>query len=223
MHRGAPAQGARAARAGVLPDMARWKPGDLILFRAEGVAGAVIERVQRVRWGDDGRWSHVAMYVGRGMAVEAVLGRPPRMVGVKRRSLATYSPPREMLRLHDSGLDDAARALLVRTVRQISGTYAIPRLIAAGVWGVLPSSLRPSREAHDRVARYREGVGPVRSYICSDVIEAAYSEAFEESAAPDATEGVVPPAAFAASPRFTRHAVTLCRIADDRVGPSALR
>lgn len=207
-----PIKGLRAEREGLLPDMAGWHKGDLLLFRAEGPTGALIERVQRAKWGDDGRWSHVAMYVGEGMAVEAILGKPPRMIGVKERSLASYSPHREMLRLHDRELDEAARELLVRTVKKISGTYSIPRLIAAGFWGVIPASLRPERDAHERVERYRGGVRAVRAYICSDVIEAAYSETIEESAAPSATEGIVPPAAFAASPRFDRHAVTLCRL-----------
>lgn len=114
---------------GLLPDMRDWVPGDVVLFASHDKFNGVIELVQRRAWKDAARWTHAALYVGNGCVVESLFSLMPGASGVQRRPISVYPPQREMVRLFDPKLKDAARRQLVEHVEAITAGYDVMRAL----------------------------------------------------------------------------------------------
>lgn len=193
-----------AVVAGILPDMAGWHDGDVLLFRnaTQNAMGTLITASMTRRYGAAAaRWTHAAIYAGEGMIIQAVASNPRVVQEV---AISRYVPSRVIARRAIPILTDAERREIVAAARATIGrNYNYMRAMQAGLAGLkIPQRQRLGR---------RKRAAALRACICSDVVIDAYLIGANVTLAPDVT-GVASPAALYLDTNLKFQPVTLCRI-----------
>lgn len=86
-------------QAKLVPNLADWQPGDVVLVGRRGLSGNLIALAQRLILPigmADGHWSHCAIYIGGGEVIDAMPGNGK---GVRQRDLQEYCQLRNVARL----------------------------------------------------------------------------------------------------------------------------
>ncbi len=149
---------------GFIPDIERWKPGDLLLFSSISpgwISTAIIAAQARGFNPDHAQWHHAAVYIGRSRVCEATIS------GVRVASIYKYVPSHKIrarrcpiLAAKVEGSYDVAVAALTRLPRAYSFATV------ASVW----------RNSLSGFAKLDLAMVQVRSHICSNLYTYSYSE-----------------------------------------------